>query len=355
MLHVGRSKTGTTAFQGLVAANRERLAGAGLRVPAVFAGPNHGELAAAYSARPGSVGEAYGITGPHDQAALRERLLGRLQDEMADGGTWLITSEHLASRLRTRDEIAALVADLHGVAPRIHVVAHVRRPDHLLPSLWGEAVKGGGARPMDADYVALVRRHLDQRAFARRWSKHGARLVLLPYLERYRREPQAYEDGWLDVLGRVTGLDVQGCFVERAERPANTSLPLPALEYLRHLNQGGRGPAPTGPARRALIEALRDVDGPPVQLTPAASEALDAAGWRCGGLDPARRTGPLWEEWFAQADAPTAEPLELDDARIEEIAALCREHGADPRGHGWLDLVPAGVQARLRRRRLRAR
>jgi hypothetical protein len=356
VLHVGRSKTGTTALQRFLAANRDALSAIGLQLPDFFIGPNHADLAIAYSREPGVIARALAVESPADQDELRARIDEQLRAHVRPGQTWLFTSEHLSTRLRSADEVHELLADLGRHFERIWVVAQIRRPDHLAPSLYSESIKDHGVRVFDADFVRAFHRHFDQQSFHQRWLGHGAQVVLLPYLERYRSDAAAFFSDWMAAVERLTGIPVATGRWRLPDRPANASLSAAALEYLRQVNITGRRQTLTGAPRRKLIGALRHVPGPPPVLTSEAAAALSDHGWSTAGLEPVEWDGaPLWAEWFQQEPGPVGGPYQLSDEDRDRIARICRQHGASPDGTGWADRLPPSVGHRLRRTVIRVR
>jgi hypothetical protein len=63
----------------------------------------------------------------------------------------------------------------------------------------------------------------------------------------------------------------------------------------------------------------------------------------------------MWREWFDQPAAPIGPAYVLTDGQMEQIAAICREQGAEPQGRMWLDRLPASAVRRIRRTAIRAR
>ena len=81
-----------------------------------------------------------------------------------------MTSEHLSSRIRADDEIEALCSFLGQFFDEVHAVAYLRRPDHLAPSLFAEAVKAGRTKPLNAAFVEQRTRSFDHAAFLAQWT-----------------------------------------------------------------------------------------------------------------------------------------------------------------------------------------
>ena len=261
----------------------------------------------------------------------------------------MFTSEHLATRLRSRAEVTHLLSDLSAHFGKIWVIAQIRRPDHLTPSLYSESMKDGGVRSFDEAFVGAFHRHFDQPTFRSNWSGLGAEVVLRPYVERYRAEPDAFFRDWLTVLDRTSGIGLASRAWEIPARPANEALPAPAVAYLRSVNLARSATSVSGAGRRKLIRALRAVPGPPLGQTPSAAAALADKGWELAGLTPQEFDDPLWDEWFAQESGLVSDFGPLSDAEMDDIAAICKKQGAHPQGLGLADRLPRSLSQRVRR------
>lgn len=273
VVHIGRAKTGTTALQQVLQDHSERLATAGLGVPTLFDRANHAELAAAYSERPGRIAARFGADTAQGQADLRRRIRADLT--ALGPGTWLLTNEHLAERLRTEGEVGAFLVDLTAVADEVHVIGVVRRPAEAIPSAYAESLVAGWSWDLDEEYVQSNTWFWDLGAFVRRWSipVPGVELGVLPY-----RSLDTVSDV-LAAVSRIAGLPDP--VVLPAPHRSNASMSAGALRHLRDANAAGLEPS----ARRRLVEALRPVTGPPLPLTPAAWSRLVDLELTRGGLD----------------------------------------------------------------------
>lgn len=349
VLHLGRSKTGSTLLQEFLALNRVALAAAGVTVPSFFASSNHGELALAFSRTPGKLARAQAIKGEDDRRRLRQRLAHKLRANVRSGSTWLMTSEHLSSRVRAEDEIEALCAFLGQFFDEIHAVAYLRRPDHLAPSLFAEAVKAGRTKPLNAAFVEQRRRSFDHAAFLAQWTGVlGAEHVIgRPYVESFKARPTELVSDLLAVVARG-GLPLDG---DRRwvwpDRPLNQSLSAEGTAFLRLVNPHVPEGALTQSQRRALISEVRQrCPGVPVTLTPAAARALTRGELLTGGLDRDDWADDArWAEWFDAAPAPVAAmavppPRRLVALMAELSAPQGPIHWGGRRVPGW---VPEGA------------
>jgi len=169
VLHVGVEKTGTTSIQAFCARNADALLTKGVLYPEGFGPQNHMALAAAVGPldRVKHIGPTEGWRGPEDQARFRAGATRRLRAaaRRVRGGTMLLTSEHLSSRLHA-PQVAALREMLAPLAEAIDVVIYLRRQDELVLSLHSTYAKSGGTR--ERAWLETIS-WLDYDAFLGRW------------------------------------------------------------------------------------------------------------------------------------------------------------------------------------------
>ena len=114
-----------------------------------------------------------GVRRAEDLPAFRQAVGRRFGDEVAAAGncrTLVLSNEHLHSRLRTQDEIAALRNLLAPFCRRIEIVVYLRRQDLVAASLASTLYKAGrtaewelpptsGRTPYYYDYAAVIRNY----------------------------------------------------------------------------------------------------------------------------------------------------------------------------------------------------
>lgn len=139
-LHIGASKTGTTYLQGLMHANRGRLAKRGLLFPSPLLDHFRFMLTA--------LDRVDDIRRPR----LARTAFGRVSAEVnAWDGTALVSNELLAAA--TPEQVHRMV---DAFAPaEVHVVYTVRDLARTLPAEWQQAVKGGYPGTLD-DFLDQV-------------------------------------------------------------------------------------------------------------------------------------------------------------------------------------------------------
>lgn len=137
MIHIGPSKTGSTAIQNAMHRHREVL-------------HQHGVVyASGGGVRAREAGWAVvGGRSPVGRPAPRMEKWHALVREVADAGDLRVVHSNEDYGRATPEEIDTLVAGLGGGRP--HVVWVVRRLDGLLPSYWQERVKARETRSFDA-------------------------------------------------------------------------------------------------------------------------------------------------------------------------------------------------------------
>lgn len=149
-LHIGTEKTGTTSLQSFLAANRDGLAQQGYYVPTCFGTPNHVGLAI-YAGTDALVSDLVSGVGiaMREVSTYRHRIREVFRTEITDraGSSprhLVLSNEHLHSRLRTVEEIAALRDLLAEFCENIRVIVYLRRQDRMAVSLAStRAIKGG--------------------------------------------------------------------------------------------------------------------------------------------------------------------------------------------------------------------
>lgn len=138
-LHIGTTKTGTTSCQRWFAGNRPALAEQGVVYPETLGDVNHRKLMV-YGRDSDKPDEAFarnGIKTKEDHAAFRKTLEAEFAAEVAahpNARTWVISNEHLHSKITTLRMIRRVRDFLAPHFDQITVYLHLRPQVDLLVS-----------------------------------------------------------------------------------------------------------------------------------------------------------------------------------------------------------------------------
>lgn len=345
VLHVGLSKTGTTAFQDFASANAGRLAERGLRYADILRGPNHSQLAVMFSGQLNQITESLGVHDERDRARLRARVGRRLSRHASRAPAWLMSSEQLSTMVRQPRRIAALSDFLHDYFDDVTVLVVVRRSDYWIPSSYVESVARGRTTPMDARFVRQREYFLHHTRLLRRWRQaFGVGAVhAVPFLETDKAEPMRLPARVLSAAG-LSGPEVASWPTPPGVR--NPALSAEAVEMLRLLNPRLELSAlrPVSSRRELVAEVGRRRPGAPPALTRMALRELRRQRLvRSGVARSPFATGSGWSDWSGQPLAPVGPPPAVS---LDEVDRLAEELLGD---RGLDDLVPAAAASPLRR------
>ncbi|TXS91334.1 hypothetical protein FV139_16515 [Parahaliea maris] len=179
VIHIGTEKTGSTAIQRYLLHHKDELSLSGVHCCESYGKGNNRAFAAAFTApdRRDDYFRQNDLDDPESRKQWFESLAAQFDTELQETGetigTFLISSEHLHSRLQSASEVRA-VADF--VLPRfssVEIRCYLRRQDELALSRFSEALRAGyappallpkGQRPLSTqpapyfDYAALLDR-----------------------------------------------------------------------------------------------------------------------------------------------------------------------------------------------------
>jgi hypothetical protein len=253
VLHIGTEKTGSTAIQRFLQAHREWLDRQGHATPATLGKGEHRRFPLLFYQQ-----------DQHDDLTLLEGLDDRSADERADevqrwrhsfeleltrkpGQTWLISSEHIHSRLLHDDRCMASL--LEFCQPRfesMQIIVYLRDPLSAALSLWSTAVLNG------ADLAELP---MPDNSY---WNRLCCHRTTLERLERWFPgrfqprlfTPECWRDG--DIIRdfcAAAGLALPDDYHPAPER-ANATLSWLSLSLIARLNRQGK------PSRQ-VVQAIR--------------------------------------------------------------------------------------------------
>lgn len=358
VLHIGYSKTGTTALQRFLAANRETLPAQGTVYPDVrvrgarLRTPDHNMVGRAAAGREGWFGLS--LTQYVDQFEKVRRGAGA-HTVLLSGETFLGAAQpwdydtEASYRAAAQQVVDRLATVLSG--HEVQVVVYLRRQDHWLESAINQAIKFGGLMPpriAGADIDTLIdvyRPRLDYETCLRPWREaFGRGAVSVGVYENLAGEALIAD------FCRRTGLDRAQLTVPSWDPDnQNTGLSRDVLEFKRVLN---RIPRPRF-EERVTAETLRRIS----------AEMQEARGGRAYPLlDGARRRALLEEaepgnrvlasDWLGlPAGTLFAEPWP-DPDDDDAYPGLSPEHGTEILLRYERARYSAAGRARVQRHRL---
>ncbi|WP_147277298.1 hypothetical protein [Rhodovulum sp. 12E13] len=189
LLHIGTEKTGSTSLQYWCVVNAAALREHGIWYADAQGRPDHRGIAV-YPKDMSEPDDGFwelGLRSPADLARFREGLARRLAEEVAAArargcSTFVISSEHLHSRMITTDEVGRLKGLLAPLFDEVTVVAFIRPQIDLAVSRLSVAAREGALRPDLLDvFVRLNRPYFDYHAMWQRWTAHFARVEFLAF------------------------------------------------------------------------------------------------------------------------------------------------------------------------------
>jgi hypothetical protein len=337
LLHIGMTKTGSTAVQRVLAKRRDALAAQGVCYP-VSPGPggNHVMVPAA-CCEPAkharfNPNDWRGLS-PADAVARFRRDFAAEMAALPEGTRLvLLSAEQCSALLTTAEEIGRLHALLAPHAARIRVLVYLRRQDAHFASAWVEGLRAGSdAPPAFPAGGPETQPRYDYAAMLARWEAAFGEGAVEPRI--YERRDLKDGDVVSDLLAAAgIALDIPG---DDPDRRANASLHPDAIALLRLMRP--KLAALPGPLRVRFVEALGRALPGPGWRPPAAEAAAFLARFAAVNEAVRRRWFPARPALFteAPADGPAAEadPLsaalamlsqDLQEAAAREAALQAR-------------------------------
>lgn len=155
ILHIGTEKTGTTTIQKFLYTNRSMLSRHRIVLSDFLDNPNNRKLPV-YCQPDGVIDDYLRLRNIHTLKGKKAYLSGfpeNLKTEIdtlsEHADTMIITSEHMHSRLTTKDSIERLKALLDPLFSDIQIICYVREQSALLKSLYSTAMKVGHTTDFD--------------------------------------------------------------------------------------------------------------------------------------------------------------------------------------------------------------
>jgi hypothetical protein len=234
-LHIGLAKTGSTAIQSYLSANRRELLDAhGILFPQSLGETLSSHLAAAcqLGSEPDDLRSKRGLLTTASVHDYRRQLAEQLEEEItrARPQRLVVSCEHFSSRLLDDDEVACLEAFLRPFARSIRVWVYLRRQDELYRSAYTTAVRSGRSAVFSWPEVGSERPDLHFERLLDRWSRvFSSDALRVRLYDRARLR----ENNVVDDFCRAASLPAT---LARPEVEANTALDTESLEFLRSFN-----------------------------------------------------------------------------------------------------------------------
>lgn len=154
LLHIGTEKTGTTILQNWLYDNKAELSKAGVYLSDNLGKTNNRLISAYFQGYLGDWGKRNGVSNDNEKERYFDGFIERLTNEILTAKkshkVFVITSEHLHSRVRKKEEIERLHAFLVSVFDEVEVVCYFRDQFDLAVSLYSTALKGGSTASLES-------------------------------------------------------------------------------------------------------------------------------------------------------------------------------------------------------------
>jgi hypothetical protein len=254
ILHIGTEKTGSTAIQRYLSSERAQLAKHGVAVPTSLGQAEHVRFPLLfYDADQHddlTLGQGLNALTPSQRQFQLQRWKTEFAEELATApqDTWIISSEHIHSRLLHNDaSMASLVSFVERHFDEITVITYLREPLEAAVSLWSTAVLNGAALstlpPPETPYWARLCNHRATVERLERW--FSGRFLLRLYTPAHWLGGDVVHD-----FANAVGISVSPSTAASQPR-LNSTLSWLSLALIARLNSNGK-------PSRTLVSAIRE-------------------------------------------------------------------------------------------------
>ncbi|MEO1191499.1 MAG: hypothetical protein AAFY02_07070 [Pseudomonadota bacterium] len=236
-LHAGTPKTGTTALQGFLEANRDLLAEAGYRLPTFTKKPNHMELAA-YALKADKMVPIKLTMRLGTVEAVRrfkKRFAKRFAQSVDATGDYIFTSEHCSGFLQRPNELEALKKLLTSTGQEVRVILYFREPADYLAASFSTNVRNGETPRLNLPSAYAYETKYNYLKICRLWARVFGKDAITPRLFiRDQMEGGLIEHDFCKLLGLPESFMAKARFSESA---SNVSLEPRVLSFLLAVNE----------------------------------------------------------------------------------------------------------------------
>jgi len=259
VLHIGTTKTGTTAIQSFLARNRDALLDRGYLYPRSLGRENHVKAAAyatPYRQAP-DIHQWAGIASSETEMTQKTKIAASFRKEITsarNAHTVIISNESMHARCYQDENLVNLKELLSGLFESVKVVCYLRpQIDHAV-SLYATGLRAGGKFTLE-EFLARqksVREHYYHfDVLLSHWGRHfGDENIVVRLFDQEKRRERGVVSSALEILG----LQADEASFEPTSR-ANSSINSTGQKILRLRNQLA---TPSGAAARTYRAKIND-------------------------------------------------------------------------------------------------
>lgn len=235
--HIGMPKTGTTALQRFLAANRDRLGKLGYAYPSFLGEENHKKLAA-YALEMDTVVPLKMELKLVDKAgitAFKTNLDMVFRQEISASGDYIFSNEHCTTYLYTEVELQRLKALVTSTGQKVRLILYIREPVAFHASRFSTNLIQGRTAALQKVGPKVLLKFYDYEAIAGLWSRVFGRDSLT--IRIFARDALVGGDIRRDFC-TVLGLEERALDFEYATNPnANRSVDYLVASFLLEFNK----------------------------------------------------------------------------------------------------------------------
>ena len=325
IVHIGTTKTGSTAIQKVLARSRTELLAQGVSYPRSPGHERHAYLAASAATDRARIENAdrgfwKGVSPALQLQKFQTEFRAEMESLPASVRRIIVSAEDFSARLLDRQGVQNLHAMLMPYADTITVVVYLRRPDQHLTSLYSEKLRWGSAQQPGLLDAKVAAHAYDYAGLLDRWALVFGEHAIKPRLYEQRQGVKfdVVQD-FLDVCGIRLDLAAQNGLTD-----SNKALSFAAQMTLVEL------------AERLRVKKRANVSSSLWQhLVDAVSTSLPGPGWRPTQQEAAAFVARYADDhdvvrrrWFPERttlfstdfSSLPAEPMQLSPAEAQDAS-----------------------------------